>query len=60
MTFAGEPTLLSRGNAEIKEMVSVLRCRCFGGPMVIRYEALPRGATFRDVAASFWQLLSEI
>ena len=60
MTFAGEPTLLSRGNAEIKEMVSVLRCRCFGGPMVIRYETLPTGATFRDVAASFWQLLSGI
>jgi len=31
----GRPTRLARGHGEIKEMVSILRCASFGGPMVL-------------------------
>lgn len=33
--FDGRPADLARGNAEIKEMVSILRCGSFDGPMVL-------------------------
>lgn len=35
-TFAGKPTALAHGNAEIKELVSILRCRSFAGHFVLR------------------------
>ena len=34
-TFAGRPTEPGFGNGEVKELISILRCRCFDGPMVI-------------------------
>jgi len=34
-TFEGEATPLGRGNAEIKELISILRCSGFGGLMVL-------------------------
>ena len=34
-TFDGVVQPLARGNAEIKEMISILRCRSFDGPMVL-------------------------
>ncbi len=33
--FDGTPQPLGRGNAEVKEMVSILRCRSFDGAMVL-------------------------
>ncbi len=34
-TFAGTPTPLAQGNAEIKELISILRCRSFPGFFVL-------------------------
>jgi aminoglycoside 3-N-acetyltransferase len=56
-TFAGVPTLLARGNAESKEMVSILRCASFDGPITIKDTA---GYSFADYMASFFKLLEEI
>lgn len=54
-TFSGEPTLLGRGNAEIKELISILRCASFDGPMTLK----PRSKTFpfEVYLKSFWKLL---
>lgn len=35
MTFDGTPQRLAEGNAEIKEMVSILRCKSFAGALVL-------------------------
>ncbi len=51
-TFDGRPTEPGQGNGEVKELISILRCRSFDGPMVI----WPR----ESIAASceaFWRLL---
>lgn len=34
-TFDGQPALLTRGNAEIKELVSILRCSNFAGSLTL-------------------------
>jgi hypothetical protein len=34
-TFDGTPARLGRGNAEIKELISILRCSSFSGYMVL-------------------------
>ena len=35
VTFDGEPTELGRGNAEVKELISILRCSGFDGFIVL-------------------------
>jgi len=57
--FTGEPALPGRGNAEVKEILSALRCRSFGGYVTLR--CAEKGAEgFRDTAAAFWKLLESM
>jgi aminoglycoside 3-N-acetyltransferase len=58
-TFSGHPTLPGKGNGEVKEIISMLRCRSFAGPMVLRSHTA--GVTgFRKTAAAFWDLLDNM
>lgn len=58
-TFDGEPTVAGMGNGEIKEIISILRCRGFDGVMTIRSHE--RGIpAFRDAACAFWWLLESM
>ncbi|MCF6174516.1 MAG: AAC(3) family N-acetyltransferase [Victivallaceae bacterium] len=56
MTHAGSPTGLAEGNAEVKELISILRCRNFSGRIVLgaknRFTA-----TLQESAAEFKYLL---
>jgi aminoglycoside 3-N-acetyltransferase len=52
----GTPTLPGRGNAEVKEIISILRCRSFGGVLALRSHT-PGVAAFRQAAGAFWKLL---
>lgn len=54
-TFAGEPTLLGQGNAEIKELISILRCASFDGPMTLKPDA--KTPSFAEYMKTFWRLL---
>ncbi|MCX6983315.1 MAG: hypothetical protein NT118_01000, partial [Lentisphaerae bacterium] len=58
-TFAGMPTGLARGNAEIKELVSILRCASFGGFMTLAASTRHVG-NVTAIAAEFRKLLDEI
>ncbi|MBI2192707.1 MAG: AAC(3) family N-acetyltransferase [Planctomycetes bacterium] len=58
-TWAGAPALLGQGNAEVKELISILRCRSFDGILSLR-GPLPPGSAFRDLAAAFWRLLDTL
>jgi hypothetical protein len=57
-TFGGEYTLPGGGNAEIKELISILRCRSFSGRMVIATG--PGGPRFRDSLEAFWKLMESM
>ena len=50
---------LNRGNAEIKELVSILRCRSFDGTMTLEGPA-DRSMTLFDVGDQFRQVLDEV
>lgn len=54
-TFAGESTLPGQGNAEIKELISILRCSSFDGPMTLK----PDGKLYSFTAqlGAFWKLI---
>ena len=54
-TFGGEPTEPGMGNGEVKELISILRCRSFEGPMVI----WPRESISTSCEA-FWKLMREM
>lgn len=54
--FDGSPRPLGRGNAEIKEMISILRCAAFAGPMVLT-SANGRVGSLRDAMDAFERLL---
>ncbi|MHB1190655.1 MAG: AAC(3) family N-acetyltransferase [Armatimonadota bacterium] len=55
-TFEGAPTLPGRGNGEVKEIISMLRCRSYTGTMTLRSHA--KGApAFREAAAALRRLL---
>ncbi|MBN1676114.1 MAG: AAC(3) family N-acetyltransferase [Kiritimatiellae bacterium] len=56
MTREGTPQALARGNAEIKELVSILRCAGFSGNFVLSTTNRFTG-TLRDTAARFVGLL---
>ncbi len=53
--FDGTPTELGLGNGEVKELISILRCRSFNGPMVI----WPRESIASSCEA-FWRLIGSL
>jgi hypothetical protein len=54
-TFGGRYTRPGRGNGEVKELLSVMRCRSFAGRVVIATG--PGGPCFRDLVDGFWDLM---
>jgi len=54
--FDGRPTPLARGNAEVKELISILRCTGFSGPLVLGTGNRPV-ADLRETVARFDELL---
>ena len=57
--YDGTPTALAQGNAEIKEMISILRCAGFDGAMVLGAENRHTG-TLAEAAERFERLLGEM
>lgn len=57
-TFGGQFTLPGRGNAEVKELLSILRCRSFRGRVVLATG--PSGPPFRELVEAFWTLLESM
>ena len=55
--FSGEPQLPGYGNAEIKELISILRCWCFSGFFCIKPEIGSGKENFNMAANAFWHLL---
>ncbi|MCM8757378.1 MAG: TIM barrel protein, partial [Candidatus Omnitrophica bacterium] len=55
--FSGSPRLPGQGNAEIKELISILRCRSFDGFFSIKPGLGGGKETFNQAAKSFWHLL---
>jgi len=52
---AGRPaTLPGRGQGEVKELISILRCRSFEGLMTLR---AGESFTLPEAAQAFWHLL---
>lgn len=58
-TFAGNPTALANGNAEIKELVSILRCSSFDGYMVLA-DGNKQSGNLKAVTESFIKLLENM
>lgn len=56
-TFSGCPQLPGRGNAEIKELISILRCRSFNGYFSLKPGLGAGKEKFHQAADCFWQLL---
>jgi hypothetical protein len=54
-TFAGKYTQPARGNGEVKELLSVMRCRSFAGRVVIATG--PGGPGFRELVEGFWAMM---
>lgn len=52
--WEAEPAWPGRGNGEVKEILSMLRCRSFRGVITLRS---PAPLHFRECAAAFWHLL---
>ena len=57
--FDGTPQPLAEGNAEIKEMVSILRCASFGGTMVLTTGNWP-ATDLHETVARFETLLESM
>lgn len=55
-TFDGMPALPGMGNGEVKEIISMLRCRSYSGVMTLRSHTKGPKA-FRHTAKVFWKLL---
>ena len=58
-SWDGEPRKLAQGNAEIKELISILRCHNFAGFMTLGGGAVYPG-TLGDAVADFNRLLDEM
>ncbi len=54
-TFAGSHVLPARGNGEVKELLSLLRCRSFAGRVIIATD--PGGPAFRELVDGFWAMM---
>ncbi|MHB9025330.1 MAG: AAC(3) family N-acetyltransferase [Armatimonadota bacterium] len=57
--FDGHDAWPGQGNGEVKEIISMLRCRGYDGVMTLRSPA-PGVPAFRQAAAAFWKLLDEM
>jgi aminoglycoside 3-N-acetyltransferase len=55
-TFDGMPALPGMGNGEVKEIISMLRCRSYSGVMTLRTHTKGPKA-FRQTAKAFWTML---
>jgi aminoglycoside 3-N-acetyltransferase len=53
--FSGGPAEPGLGNGEVKELISILRCRSFDGPMVI----WPR-ESIESSCEAFWRMMHEM
>ena len=58
-TMDGAPALPGQGNGEVKEIMSMLRCRGFDGVMTLRAPTAGL-AGFRQAATAFWRLLDNM
>ena len=58
-TFDGCAALAGHGNGEVKEIISILRCRSYNGVMTIRSHESGVDA-FRRAAAAFWNLMDNM
>lgn len=58
-TYDGTPQPLAEGNAEVKEMTSILRCASFSGNMVLAADNR-RVGTLADAAGRFERLLESM
>lgn len=56
-TWGGEARPLCRGNAEIKEIVSSLRCRTYEGDMLLSWPIDQPAPEFREYVKSFFDML---
>ncbi|MDD4558917.1 MAG: AAC(3) family N-acetyltransferase [bacterium] len=57
--FDGTPALPGQGNGEVKEIISMLRCRGFGGTIALR-SCNKGAAAFRQAAEAFWCMLENM
>ncbi len=57
-TFDGEPVLPGMGNGEVKEILSMLRCRGYDGVVTLRSCGGVEG--FRKSAEAFWRIMARI
>jgi len=55
--FSGVAQPAGYGNAEVKELMSILRCRSFNGCFTIKHGLGEGPALFREAVGRFWQLL---
>jgi hypothetical protein len=55
-TFDGKPALAAQGNAEVKEIISMLRCRGYAGVVTLRSHS----EDFRESAEAFWRMMESI
>ncbi|HOK80346.1 MAG TPA: AAC(3) family N-acetyltransferase [bacterium] len=55
--FSGKPQIPGYGNAEIKELISILRCWCFPGYFCLKPETAAGKEIFNCEANAFWHLL---
>jgi aminoglycoside 3-N-acetyltransferase len=60
MTFTGEPAEFACGNAEIKEVLSILRCASFGGMFVLNARARFALDSLAEAAEQFEWLIDNM
>ncbi len=53
-------TLVGRGQGEVKELVSIFRCRSFSGHVTLGRSGAHTPEHFSDQAAAFWHLLTNM
>jgi aminoglycoside 3-N-acetyltransferase len=58
--YGGTYTRLSKGNSEIKELLSLLICRGFKGPLIFKTEKVPDPGRFTEEASWFWEFVREV
>lgn len=58
-TFGGKPTFPGRGNGEVAEILSMLRCRGYDGVITLRSHGGGAEA-FKEAAGWFWRVLDNI
>lgn len=51
---------LGNGNAEIKELLSILACRGFDGFLIIKSKKIPSISNFEEESARLWRMVREV